>query len=296
MSKNKKIIIVSALAFILVIVGYFYIQNSRWNCFNRPACIRFEIIGEPRVGNPVQLKVEVTQPRNAGGSKATITLNLPPEIEVIDGVSQWETDLSINEISSQILTVQVNESGEWEIQAEAFIHAGAWDSEDFFIISSPTIGKSSEKISPNNWFTQSMKDTPSIYPDFDERFDATLTFSNTPMLNEEFTVTYTFTTKIYLEDLYLGIAFPPRGFRIVSVTPLQEEYGITENQVSWRGRLAANKSISLMITFKIIDVGRGNINAFSAVYLEEFGFTPTASSGYLEVTRYTSRYEIYKYP
>ena len=302
MHQKRNFVIATGSLFILIAcIGYAFYTMFKW-CSpivpisigtDGPAaiCVRLSASDEPRVGNPIQLKIDVTR-RFASASKTeltTVRVKLPPEVELLDGDLEWQTDLSVTEKSTRILTIEVNQPGEWKIDVEAYSALGSWTSDSLYLLSSATVGYASEKQSPNNWSNQAHPEIAFNTPHDDERFSGVLTLSGPPRLDQEITVTYTFTTLIALQDVDITIVFPPLGFEVVSVTPTQS-VSILETQVSWRGDLESNQSMSLMVTFKITDVGRGHVHASSFVYLAEGSFAPTASAVYLEVNEYTGSF------
>ena len=304
MSLKQKLVVVTLSLLILVVsCGSLYYYVFKWcSPFHLPwegiICVRLLADGEPRVGKPIRLKVEVAR-RNQNISKTSVAVKLPPEIELLAGDLEWQVDLNANQKSTRFLTIRVNQPGEWRIEVEAYSPGGYWTSNAIYLLSSPTIGKVSYKQSPNNWIRDTNVGTVLVSPQFDERVSGVLTISPQPSLNQEFKVTYIFKTLIPLNDARIGITFPWRGFEVISVTPAQDWSRVTEGQVEWHGDLKSNQTLSFVVTFKITDVGRGDVNAYSYVQIGE-GDTSisisTSSAAYLEVTKYTGRYQMITLP
>jgi hypothetical protein len=157
----------------------------------------------------------------------------------------------------------------------------------------------------NNWYPSNYGGGVGPMDNINEKLTGNITLSNTPFMNEEVLLVYTFHTSIDLLDSsrnQLDLSFPPKGFEIIEVI-YPPNGGTGElvdgelfNQYTWMGEIHKNKTYQLSVKFKVIEEGSGNI-VCSLVGQIQYGIHQTfqeRNSVWLSVNKYTATYVISK--
>ena len=280
--------------------GYVYIRLREWaSCpLNSAMCVHLNISGKPTVGNPVTVNVDVTS-RQIASPNTTLTISLPPQIELVEGNLEWHGDLAADERIKQTITIKVMQPGEWEIDAHAFSDSGSGgygDGDTVFILSSFDIAESSREHSPNKWYPSALQvDFP--MPKVDERFESVLSFSGQPSLNQEITVVYMVTTTIPITNAQVKLGYPLKGFEVISAEFSDgADKTYSNNPLIWIGNLKRGQSVRIIVTFKITDIGQGQIYGYLTLFepeAEATRITQTASQvADLNVNKYSGSFQI----
>jgi hypothetical protein len=288
--------------------GFAYVRFREWtSCpLNVAMCVHLNISGRPTVGNPVQVNVEVIA-RKIASPNTTLTISLPPQIELLEGNLEWQGDLAAEERIQQTVSIIVIQPGEWPLSANAFSGFGDGygygDGDGVFILSSAHSAQVSRERSPNHWTIPG--NGAAVGPGLpsatsfkmDNRFETSIALSGQPNLHQRISVTYALTTTIPITDANMNLIYPLTGFELTGV---QFSGGSNEtrrdNPLVWRGNLESGQSVSIIATFKITDVGRGPIVGFLS-YIEprdnvNYVIQTAGRLVNLEVNKYAGAFQI----
>jgi hypothetical protein len=267
MCKRRRFPALSILVLVglLAICGYInsLIPWCGWGKLHFGICVQLAVEGKPIVGQPVTLRVE-TSTRTQDAYLTYVRIQVPPEVSIVDGPAEWETDLRDTGRSVKTVTLVVKEPGEAMVEVVASAYGRGYGTQQIYLLSSATGGAVSDRPSPDHWHPGN---AGALLPmgSKDDRFGGTLEFSNQPALHETLSVTYTFTTAVALERAQITVMYPSRGFQRLSTrTPPGGTIHDYDGQITWDGPLASGQKIELAASLRITDIGQGFIAGFMA--------------------------------
>ncbi len=284
--------------------GIYWLASNALSCpFDRYYCVALKINGTPRVGNPVELVVNVRS-ASVSNTEAEISLDLPPGVAVVDGEPIWRVEVPGEGKSVSAVWLEVTQPGEWAVTVYATPVEGQFgNSETIYLSGSEGKGKSSLNPSPNHWISPNQaQNYPLIEPD--ERYQGVLVISDNPRLDGEVTITHIVTANVDIPDAVIGLDYPPMGFQVQDVVlpiPVSREPVISMGDVAWRGQLQAGQPLSLSARFRITETGSGYVSGYlNLVDQTASGQTRVVqsftSAAYLSVNEYTGTYQIISVP
>lgn len=270
----QSLLIISCGFIAWVNLAAFYQEFSCFAFDAPPVCVRSKIIGSPVVNRTVKLRTEmfaaVSRP-----SDAVLSISLPEQVKLISGNLFWQGAISEEQPIIHEIEIQVIEPGESEIEIRGFLEEGGGaDVQRLFLLSSSKSGQTSQNRTPNNWYLDSSGGV-AIGTDAGT-VKSSLSFSDTPHLNEPLKVTYTITPTINITDARLLIIFPQHGFDIITINCAQGLTPTEDNHINHTtyctGNLEAEETFTMIVDVKIVETGQGSIYA-GVNYMEKQGST-----------------------
>lgn len=279
----------------------FYQEFSCFAFDAPPVCVRSKIIGSPAVNHTIKLRTEMFAAVSRS-SDAVLSISLPEQVKLISGDLFWQGTISEEQSIIHEIEIQVIEPGEWEIEIRGFLEEGGGaDVQRLFLLSSRKSGQTSQNRTPNNWYPYA---TGGVAVSTDAgTVKSSLSFSDTPHLNEPLKVTYTITPTINITDARLSIIFPPHGFDIITINCTQGLTPSEDNHINHItyciGNLEAEETVTMIVDVKIVETGQGSI--YAGVHYSEkqgnnnyFYWSAGEKIMNLEVNKYGGSYSIQK--
>lgn len=103
-------------------LAYFLIACSKSP--SSPLAVQASIFPDPVVGREVTLQVEMSSSREETLPDTTLKIELPKEIEVVKGETEWHGEIPVGQTVVVNLQIKVLQEGEWIVRSRAFSDFG----------------------------------------------------------------------------------------------------------------------------------------------------------------------------
>jgi len=220
------------------------------------------LLDKPLLNVPVRLVFSFKSTAPAPNTIAKI--ELPDGFELVSGTPAWSGDIVANEEHKIEIVVKSTKTGYYQLIGSAISNQGEssyFGDTAMINIEISTDNAILESTPKNNWHDSDRIQAGS-FPKNNGQIESELILSNIPELNNEFTVTFRATPLIKLpsERTYFNLVFPAKAFKLINVQfPQNGETYERDNQLSWVGNINTNQTVEIVATFKVIDVGWGDV-------------------------------------
>ena len=221
------------------------------------------ILEKPLLNVPVPLVFSFKSVTPAPNTE--VKIELPNGFELESGTPTWNGDLEMNEERKIEVMIKSTKVGYYRLSGSAISRQGESFFGDTAIIDieiTPDDAIAGSKPE-NNWYYPAQGQGLPMAQN-NEQIQSELTFSNTPELGKNFTVTYkvkvTSSIKLPSQRMYLNLVFPQKAFNLISVQfPQGGETYQSDTQLSWIGNIDVNQTMEIVVTFEVVNVGFGTV-------------------------------------